>query len=262
MKIVLTLTFSAFALLLLACSSSASGTSSDSNAGGLPLDGGGGSSGGLAAGGGGNLSAIDWINFIRFDGITYLATSHSIDQRNPALSRDILGPKHDEVRFMVAGNVTDPNYQMKDGDAAFWEKGTPVYEVRGYAPETLLAAVGPERIILFEADTNPNARKGSDLLDIEGKVEAIRLLSREDGKTEVGRLGAEDAQALTAYILDAEIDQRATGMSEMVFIIEFQLRDGIVLQRAYFGGTGELSRGIFLPLTQVRPVLGPLAGAP
>src|SRR5688572_747280 len=111
-------TLSALSVLLLACSSSASGTSSGGErdeGGGLPADGSG------AAGGGLGTAAIDWINFIRFNGITYLANSDSIDQRNPVLPRDVLGPEHDEVRFMVAGNVSDPNYKIKDGDAAFWE---------------------------------------------------------------------------------------------------------------------------------------------
>ena len=36
---------------------------------------------------------------------------------------------------------------------------------------------------LFEADTNPLATTGEDLLDIRGKVTAIDILSEEDAKT-------------------------------------------------------------------------------
>jgi len=34
------------------------------------------------------------------------------------------------VKFKVSGNVCDPNYRLKDGDAAFLEVGTPIYQVR------------------------------------------------------------------------------------------------------------------------------------
>ena len=244
-RTIILLAMSALALLLLACSSSASGTSSGGDAddeGLLPAD-----SGGLAAGGGGSTAAVDWINFVRFDGVTYFANSHSIDQSNPALSRDVLGQRYAEVRFMVAGNVSDPNYQLKDGDAAFWEKGTPVYEVKGYDPKTLLGAVNDSgRIIIFEADSNPAAQRGSDLLDIQGKVEAVRLLSSEDAVSELARLSNEETATLVEAVSDAPVDQGNTADGELAFFVEFQLNDGIVILRGYFDD-GELSRGIRLP---------------
>ena len=43
-------------------------------------------------------------------------------------------------------------------------------------------------MILYEADTNPYAKKGADLLDISGKVEYIGVNSAIDGTTELASI--------------------------------------------------------------------------
>src|ERR1700738_2289793 len=86
--------------------------------------------GGPGSSGGQNVS-IDWVNFIRFNGITYLATSMSPQDGLPVSQ---LGPVFDTVKFKLDGNVHDPNYQMKDGDSAFLAAGIQVYTVKGYKP--------------------------------------------------------------------------------------------------------------------------------
>ena len=70
---------------------------------------------------GGQNVSIDWVNFIRFHGITYLATSM---RPQDGLPTSQLGPVFDTVKFKLDGNVHDPNYQMKDGDSAFLAAGT------------------------------------------------------------------------------------------------------------------------------------------
>ena len=54
--------------------------------------------------------------------------------------------------------------QAKDGDAAFLDIGTRVYTVKGYLPTFRLAAYLDGVLQLYEADTNPCARTGADLL--------------------------------------------------------------------------------------------------
>ena len=44
---------------------------------------------------------------------------------------------------------------------------------------------------IYEADTNPHAKKGADLLDIGGKVEYIGINSPLDGKTELASIKEE-----------------------------------------------------------------------
>ncbi|MGE5335409.1 MAG: hypothetical protein ACM3N4_11960 [Nitrososphaerota archaeon] len=110
---------------------------------------------------------IDWINFIRFQGIEYLANSQMGREMQPA----DLGAQFATVR----ANVSTSSCQAQDGCASYSEPGTPVYRVAGYASTFRLAVYQGDRIVLFEADTNPHAKTGADLLDIGGKVQSITI---------------------------------------------------------------------------------------
>jgi hypothetical protein len=80
--------------------------------------------------------AIDWVNFIEVGTTQYVA--------GPAtpgvLQESDLGPVYAHVKFKVSGNVCDPGYRIKDGDAAFLDAGTPIYQVNGHPPSQELAA--------------------------------------------------------------------------------------------------------------------------
>ena len=92
---------------------------------------------------------------VLFNGITYISDSQRIESA-------LLGPKFAQVKFELEGNVHDPNYHSKDGHAAFLNPGTDVYTVKGYRSTFRLAAYRNGPLVLFEADTNPMAKKGSD----------------------------------------------------------------------------------------------------
>jgi len=110
---------------------------------------------------------IDWVNFIRFGGITYLAST--LHAGRPLQASD-LGPQFATVKFKLEGHVQDPHYQARDGDAAFLDAGTRIYAVKGYTPIFRLTAYVNHNVLLFEADNNPRATIGADLLNIGGKV--------------------------------------------------------------------------------------------
>src|SRR4051794_25566559 len=67
---------------------------------------------------------IDWVDFVKINGKQYEAVYTAVisDSAN-------IGERVGEVKFKVADNVTNPSYRIKDGDAAFWEKGTEIYSV-------------------------------------------------------------------------------------------------------------------------------------
>ena len=61
---------------------------------------------------------------------------------------------------------------------------------------------------LFEADTNPLATTGEDLLDIRGKVTAIDILSEEDAKTVWGTIdGERPVERFAELVLESPVDQ-------------------------------------------------------
>jgi|SRR5919201_1641940 hypothetical protein len=90
---------------------------------------------------------IDWVDFIEVGSTQYVAGG-------PApgiLQESDLGPIYAHVKFKVSGNVCDPSYRPKDGDAAFLDVGTPIYQVNGQAPGTELAARFRGQILVYKA---------------------------------------------------------------------------------------------------------------
>ena len=200
--------------------------------------------GGPGSSGGQNVS-IDWVNFIRFHGITYLATSM---RPQDGLSANQLGPVFDTVKFKLDGNVHDPNYQMKDGDSAFLAAGTQVYTVKGYKPAFRLAAHFAGHIQLYEVDTNPQAHTGADLLDIGSKVLFIGIMSSQDGATQLGAIkDFNEITSLVNMILASPVDANSMGQGSMTYFIAFHLQDGTSVIRAYWQDARIMQRGIVLP---------------
>ena len=91
--------------------------------------------------------AIDWVNFIQVGSTQYIYGSVSTAD----LQEADLGPVYTHVRFKVSDNVCDPSYRPKDGDAAFLEPGTPVYQVNGQPPAEQLAARFNGHILVYLA---------------------------------------------------------------------------------------------------------------
>jgi hypothetical protein len=90
-------------------------------------------------------ASIDWVNFIQVGSTQYLAAPESPG----VLKQSDLGPVYAHVKFKVDGNVCDPNYQLKDGDAAFLEPGSPIYQVTGQPPTEELAATFNGNLVLY-----------------------------------------------------------------------------------------------------------------
>ena len=90
---------------------------------------------------------IDWVNFIQVGSTQYVAGPQS----PTVLKESDLGPVYTHVKFKVSGNVCDPQYRLKDGDAAFLDAGTPVYQVNGHASSDQLAAMFNGSILVYRA---------------------------------------------------------------------------------------------------------------
>jgi hypothetical protein len=90
---------------------------------------------------------IDWVNFIQVGATQYVAGT----QPPVVLEESDLGPIYAHVQFKVSGNVCDPNYRLKDGDAAFLDVGAPIYQVNGQSPGEQLAARFKGQIVVYKA---------------------------------------------------------------------------------------------------------------
>ena len=90
---------------------------------------------------------IDWVNFIQVGSTQYVAGPQS----PTVLQESDLGPVVAHVKFKVSGNVCDPYYKLKDGDAAFLDPGTSIYQVNGHAAGEELAARFNGQIVAYKA---------------------------------------------------------------------------------------------------------------
>ena len=187
---------------------------------------------------------IDWVNFVRFGGVTYLASFDTGRELQPA----DLGARFATVRFRLDGNVHDTSRQTQDGDAAFLNAGTPVYRVNGYAPTFRLVAHQDGRIVLFEADTNPRAKTGDDLLDIGGKVQSIVVTDDTSGGAPVATLtDAHLVTTLVSLLLAAPVNQsHQSADSGARYVLAFHLADGTQVSRVYLPDAHEVGRGIIV----------------
>ena len=126
---------------------------------------------------------ISWVPLMQFGGIQYVRAWHFAGEEIREGERDLavedLGPELYRVAFRGDG-YAGAYYRYQEGDATFLNPGTQVYAVKGYAPEFRLGTLEEGRATLYEADTNPFAKTGEDLLDIRGKVTAIDILN--DGR--------------------------------------------------------------------------------
>lgn len=187
---------------------------------------------------------IDWVDFVKVRGITYLM----VHGAGRTLVPEDLGEPFDSVRFRVAGNVTDSSYRTKNGDAAFLAPGTVLYAVKGYNTSFRLAAAHDGNLFLFEADSNPGAKSGADLLDLKGKVTRLTIGNPVDG----GPLTAIVDPAVVARLVDDVLaapvfpeGQRGGDATagEKRYMLTFHFADGTATVRSYWPDTGFLWAG-------------------
>ena len=207
---------------------------------------------------------VDYIDFVKANGITFVGGYTTDDRLGRALTDADLGAEQFRVKQSLASANKGPGYQLSDGDAAFVGVGEPVYAVTGYAPTFRLAARRDGRLVLYEADTNPAARTGRDLLDIEGKVVGIALVSGKDGRTILGRITDRSRiDELVRLVVSAPVDQSppqaatspqtplptpttAIQIRTYGFSVAFELADGTATRRNYDLASGVLHRGILV----------------
>ena len=90
---------------------------------------------------------IDWVDFVQIGSTQYVAGPGGAANVQEA----DLGPVVSHVKFKVDGAVCDPAYRPKDGDAAFLEAGTPIYQVSGQPISLLVAARRQGVIEVYQA---------------------------------------------------------------------------------------------------------------
>jgi hypothetical protein len=208
---------------------------------------------GLGACCGGQGVIIDWVDFVQLNGITYLAAT---GPASAGTSDPALGAQLATTTRKLADNETDPHHKVQDGEAAFLPAGTAIYSLRDYKTSFRVAVKGSNGVVIYEADTNPRASTGSDLLDLAGKVDYVSV--RDSSGLELATI--RDAAALTRVqllILEAPVDQAVQPPPNgPEYFVAIHFLDGTQTVRAFWPSTGLLSRGILAGPEFAHVILG------
>jgi hypothetical protein len=198
---------------------------------------------------GGFLLRVDGIVYYPpFDGasnqMTYDTTTSKVVGRR--LGEGDLGPLFAEVN----PEATKESTNLTTTSSSATPDVVPVYAVKGYDTSFRLAACMGDRLIMFEALSNPKASEASELLDIDGKVSRIDVthwFAAKDQDLVYGSI--EDPQKvgrIVQELMDAPLKPTSSlhltsGDQSNLFLIVFHLEDGTVVARDYRTDTGRLS---------------------
>ncbi|MEY2430303.1 MAG: hypothetical protein QOC92_28 [Acidimicrobiaceae bacterium] len=192
--------------------------------------------------------AVDYVNFVQLDGVSYLASSWP-----DALPAGIkLGPPVATVCREVStlSGIVGP----RDRDAGFLAPGTSLLRIDGHDSRVAIAAEFNGRMTLFEADSNPTARTGGELFDYSSGLSRVRILDGISGTHLVRELTDPEALGdLARAIMSARVDQATEQphRDDDRWFVELTTPDGLTTGRAFWRSTGELSRGVFLDTAAV-----------
>jgi hypothetical protein len=202
----------------------------------------------------GQSAIIDWVDFVQWNGITYLA----VPPTAAAAGGPGLGPQLATTKRKLADNETNPSHQLQEGDAAFLEAGTPIYGVNGYRSAFRIAVKKASGVAIYEADTSPKARTGADLLDLTGKVDQMTIADSKERELGAIRDPAL-VESLVTLILQARVDQSVQAPTTgPQYFVTIHFRDGTQTVRAFWPSTGELTRGILAGPEFAHTILGAL----
>ncbi|MBA2678952.1 MAG: hypothetical protein H0U76_11235 [Ktedonobacteraceae bacterium] len=143
--------------------------------------------------------------------------------------------------------MTELGYKTKDGDAAFLDAGTKIYTVKGYQPWFRLAAHSRGMIVLYEVTQNPQAKRGAQLLDIDGKVRFISMNSEQDGVTELAKIKNPQLVARLVTLIDNAPIRTQGSNHEAAYFLALHFIDGTTFTRQYWSAPDDLFGDLLMP---------------
>lgn len=185
---------------------------------------------------------IEWIDMIMIQGIKYEHHYQNTVAENHPITIE-KGREIGKVTYKMADNACT-DHKTKNGDAAFLEVGTPIFEVEGY-PTTFLI-VADDRA--YVAESNSKAKTAHDFYPLDGLVKKIYIESTEDGSRIYTFSQPSLEQFLVAWSqLEVKNPQLLINEGKLdgnrVFL-EIELNNGVAYRMLYWADTNTFHNGV------------------
>jgi len=184
---------------------------------------------------------IEWADVLMIDDIHYHHDFPDPSNENLPITIE-KGKELGKVMYKMADSACS-NHKIRNGDATFLNKGTTIYEVKGY-PTSLIVSAND---IVFVVNTNDKAKTAGELYPMDNLVKNIYIESTEDGSrihtfaqssndkflAEFQKLKLEDAMSL-----DSEGKFEGTRL-----FLGIELNNGVSFRQAYWMDSNTFMNG-------------------
>ncbi|RLQ92229.1 hypothetical protein [Planomicrobium sp. Y74] len=182
---------------------------------------------------------IDWIDALKINDIQYYALPYGTYTVEENMKGEVIG----EVLFEM-DNKACSDHQMQNGDAAYLEVGTEIFEFEGYNPDFRVIA----NDVIYEVKENEKAETIGDLYDIEGKVVGMSLRSYFDGSFITDLKEEHWTEFLDEYLALEYVGfdkiYEKIGNEDSTFL-DIHLEDGTTVRFSYWTEANAVNPGAF-----------------
>lgn len=186
--------------------------------------------------------AIDWVPFVYVNGRNYVAVQYT-DRPTPVSA---LGAVVATVRHKVEGDVTDPHYRSRNGDAAFLSVGTRLRAVEGFARWFRIAAVVDGNVTVFQLDRRSGI--GAAAFDLRPRsITALEIRSGFDGSVRNRVVDQALVEDLVTFLRRARLHPRSGGNDTLTCFISLAYTSTPPVTFGYDPATGFVYPGFRLP---------------
>lgn len=151
-------------------------------------------------------SIIDWVDFVKLNDIMYGSIYSGVIADPSLVSETVVGT----VQYNVSENVTNPNYDVKNGDAAFLAEGTELYTIKGLDPAEFIVAKDEHAVNGYKVyyAAGEKRKKTWHFKDLE--QEKVQKIEVYEGYRNAPRIAVHEGEAavlLLAILNESRTDQ-------------------------------------------------------
>jgi hypothetical protein len=151
----------------------------------------------------GSQVIIEWVDLIKWDGKQYEAVYEVA-----LADRSFIDKEIGEVNFKVADQIKRTSYRFKDGDAAFHEKGTKLYAIKGLDDAIAVedqSVINGYRIYMVRDEAPPRRHFDQVPLAQVKKIEFYTFSMEEGNRKTASYTDPSDMEAIQSILANSKL---------------------------------------------------------